>query len=63
MYQPALHPKHCIRNTSAPYILSSSSDGRPMTYHARRAGEEYLARYPEIQFVLRTESQGQGGNS
>lgn len=43
LYQPALLP-HQIR---ALYQLKMRS-GRPMTYHARRAVEAYLRRFPEI---------------
>lgn len=48
MYQPALDP-HQIR---ALYVLKNI-DGRPMTFHARRAIDEYLERFPEVQEGIR----------
>lgn len=43
MYQPAL----LDRQIQALYLIKTQ-DGRPMTFHARTAVDEYLARYPEI---------------
>lgn len=44
MYQPALLPQQIL----ALYLIKTN-DGRPMTFHSRRAVDEYPRRYPEIQ--------------
>jgi hypothetical protein len=47
MYQPALLP-----NQIRALYLIKVSDGRPMTFHARRAVDRYIQQYPETQDFL-----------
>lgn len=48
MYQPALQR----RQIRALYVLKTL-DGRPMTFHARRAVDMYMKRYPEVKDAIR----------